>query len=93
MGKSKKRRRKTGRSGRNQHSSAQPHEKQPRKFGWIPLWGWILIFVVPLILSEYMFYVAGKRVSMILFPLAWIGFWATMMQRSGWQILKKRKDK
>ena len=93
MSRSKKQRIKTSRPDQNQRDSAQSHEKQPRKFGWIPLWGWVLIFVVPLILSEYMFYVAGKRFSMILFPLAWVGFWAAMMQRSGWQILQKRNDK
>jgi len=93
MGRNKKQRTKTSDLG--QPDSAQSHEKQkqPRRFGWIPLWGWVLIFVVPLVISEYMFYVAGKRFSMILFPLAWVGFWATMMQRSGWQILQKRNDK
>ena len=95
MGRNKKQRTKTSDLGQNRPDSAQSHEKQkqPRRFGWIPLWGWVLIFVVPLILSEYMFYVAGKRVSMILFPLAWIGFWVTMMQRSEWHILQKRKDR
>ena len=61
------------------------------KFSWIPLWGWILIFLIPLLLSEFMFYKAGRVLSMILFPIAWIGFWATVMHRSGWPILKKRK--
>jgi hypothetical protein len=64
-------------------------EGQAKPFGWIPLWGWVLIFLVPLALSEYMFYVADRTASMILFPVAWIGFWYMMMRRSGWPILKK----
>lgn len=65
-------------------------EERASKFRWIPLWGWILIFLIPLVLSEYMFYVAGRTMSMVLFPLAWIGFWGALMQRSGWPILKGR---
>jgi len=68
-------------------------EPRRRKFGWVPLWGWILIFIVPLVISEYMFYQVGRTVNMILFPLAWVGFWFIIMQRSGWPILKKRKEK
>jgi len=26
---------------------------------------------------------------MIVFPIAWVGFWATMMHRSGWGVLKR----
>jgi len=51
-----------------------------------------VIFLVPLIISEFMFYMAGRRLSMILFPVAWIGFWVAMMWRSGWPILKKRRE-
>jgi len=29
--------------------------EQARPFGWIPPWGWVLVFLVPLALSEYMF--------------------------------------
>jgi polyferredoxin len=75
-----------------QEAAPPPEEMRRRKFGWIPLWGWILIFVMPLVISEYMFYVVGRTVNMILFPLAWVGFWFIIMQRSGWPILKKRKE-
>lgn len=87
---------------RTRQESPPPEQKQPaipqspterpRKFTWIPLWGWILIFLVPLLISEYMFYMAGRTASMIVFPVAWIGFWIALMQRSGWPILKRRKD-
>ncbi len=60
------------------------------QYSWIPLWGWGLIFLLPLVFSEYMFYVAGRRLSMVLFPIAWVGFWYTMMRRSDWAILNKR---
>jgi hypothetical protein len=62
-------------------------------FQWIPLWGWVLIFLLPLLMSEFMFWKVGKTFSMILFPIAWVGFWYAMMQRSGWPILKRRKSK
>jgi hypothetical protein len=62
-------------------------------FQWIPLWGWILIFLVPLLVSEFMFWNVRRTFSMILFPVAWTGFWYVMMQRSGWAILKHRKGK
>ena len=92
MAKSKKRRGKKS-PQKNQSRKAQPgtqsDEERSSQFGWIPLWGWLLIFLVPLIISEFMFYTAGRRISMILFPVVWIGFWVAMMQRSGWSILKK----
>lgn len=50
-----------------------------------------MLFLVPLAISEYMFYTAGRHMSMILFPVAWIGFWYSVMQRSGWPILKGRR--
>jgi hypothetical protein len=82
----------------NQAMLSPPQEAAPppegkRKFDWIPLWGWILIFIVPLVISEVMFYQVGRTFNMILFPLAWVGFWFIIMQRSGWPILKKRKEK
>lgn len=56
-----------------------------------PLWVWILLFLLPLLASELMFYIAGRGLSMILFAIAWIGFWAAMLHRSGWAILKREK--
>jgi hypothetical protein len=93
MAKSKKRRTKGSPSNQGQRATpgTQDQEEEPRKFEWIPPWGWILIFVVPLVLSEFMFYRVGRWPSMILFPVAWIGLWVTLMQRSGWPILKKRR--
>lgn len=95
MAKSKKQRKKKqpSKQGQQIRPGANDQGEQPRRFDQIPLWGWILIFLVPLIASELMFYRVGRWPSMIVFPLAWIGFWAAMMQRSGWPILKKRKDK
>jgi hypothetical protein len=91
MAKSKKRQKKKPPS--TPRPQRQGQEEQTDQFGWIPLWGWILIFVAPLALSEFMFYRAGRTASMILFPVAWIGFWATIMHRSGWPIIKKRDEK
>ncbi|MCR4405697.1 MAG: hypothetical protein NUW24_02075 [Anaerolineae bacterium] len=88
----KKRKEQESPPDQRQPTVAQPQAERPRKFTWIPLWGWVLIFLVPLLISEYMFYVVGRTASMIIFPVAWIGFWIALMQRSGWPILKKRKD-
>ena len=96
MAKSKKQRKKKTASNRSVRTPprAQPEqEDQPRRFDWIPTWGWILIFLAPLALSEFMFYAAGRTKSMIMFPVAWIGFWVTIMYRSGWPIIKKRDKK
>jgi hypothetical protein len=96
MAKSKKRRNKKPPSNQRERASPQSEahsEEQPQQFGWIPLWGWILIFLAPLVISEFMFYMADRRASMILFPVAWIGFWVSLMQRSGWPIIKKRDKK
>ncbi|RLC69585.1 MAG: hypothetical protein DRI52_08605 [Chloroflexi bacterium] len=93
MSKSKRqKKKKTPRPGQKPRDTPQSQEEQPRKFTWIPLWGWVLIFLVPLAISEYMFYVVGRWASMILFPIVWVGFWIAIMQRSGWVILKKHKD-
>lgn len=91
MTKTKKRKKRESQLHQDQPAGLDPQPEPPRKFTWIPLWGWILIFLVPLVLSEYMFYVAGRIASMIIFPIAWIGFWVALMQRSGWPILKKKK--
>jgi hypothetical protein len=77
--------------GKKSKTSAAP-EDPIRRFSWIPLWGWALIFLVPLLLSEYMFYRVGRTASMILFPIAWVAFWASLMQRGGWSIFRKGKD-
>jgi hypothetical protein len=95
MAKSKKQRKnkQPSKQGQQATPSAKDQEVRIRSFDRIPLWGWVLIFLVPLILSEFMFYRVGRTASMIIFPLAWVGFWAAMMHRSGWPILKERKDK
>jgi hypothetical protein len=97
MAKSKKRQKKKPPLSQTQQTTPrtqrQHQEEQSGQFGWIPLWGWILIFFGPLALSEFMFYRAGRTVSMVLFPVAWIGFWITIMHRSGWPIIKKRDQK
>ena len=94
MAKSKKRRKKQpSKQSQQAKPSTKDQEQRISAFDRIPLWGWVLVFLVPLILSEFMFYQAGRTASMVIFPIAWIGFWAAMMNRSGWPILKKRKDK
>ena len=81
----------TKRRGRPEESKKE-EQQTSTAFQWIPLWGWVLIFLLPLIGSEFMFWKAGRTPSMILFPIARVGFWYVMMQRSGWPILKNRKS-
>ncbi|HEX2988551.1 MAG TPA: hypothetical protein VHS06_10315 [Chloroflexota bacterium] len=69
---------------------AQPPTKN---FRGIPLWGWILIFLLPLVMSEFMFSRAGRTSSAILFPIVWIAFWFVMMMRFGWPMFKKDKER
>jgi hypothetical protein len=57
---------------------------------FIPIWGWILIFLIPLLLSEFMFYVASRWFNLIAFPIVWIAFWWIIMYRSDWKIFKKK---
>jgi len=80
----------TRRRGHRERSERKEEREQETSFGWIPLWGWILIFLIPLLISEFMFWNVGKIPSMIMFPIAWIGFWYAIMERSGWPILKHR---
>jgi hypothetical protein len=83
--------------GKKAQAYKSDQERQPagkgERFGSIPLWGWIAIFVLPLVVSELMFYRVGRTLSMVLFPIAWVGFWVTVMQRRGWPILRKRQKK
>lgn len=73
-------------------SESQQQTETDVAFQWIPIWGWAIIFLVPLILSEFMFWKVGKVVNMILFPIAWIGFFYVMMERAGWPMLKSRQS-
>jgi hypothetical protein len=71
---------------------ARGSDQKARPFSWIPRWGWVLIFLVPLLMSEYMFYRVGRTASMVLFPVAWVAFWITLMQRSGWAVFRGREE-
>jgi hypothetical protein len=82
----------TRRSGHRERSKRKEKREQESSFDWIPLWGWVLIFMIPLLISEFMFWNVGKIPSMIIFPIAWIGFWYAIMERSGWPILKNQGD-
>ena len=84
----------TKRGSRRQKSQSQVEEPFDTSgaYEWIPVWGWVLIFLLPLLLSEFMFWNARRTASMVLFPVAWVGFWYVMMQRAGWPMLKGRKN-
>ncbi len=67
---------------RREKEKLEPNQKRQ----W-PRWVWWTLFLLPLLASELMFYVGGRGWSMLIFPLAWIGFWYTTMDRVGWPIL------
>jgi len=47
----------------------------------------VMLFIVPLVWSEYMFYVVNKWYSMVLFPIAWVGFWLSLYR------MKQQREK
>ncbi|MGB9777050.1 MAG: hypothetical protein ACPL7C_11010 [Anaerolineae bacterium] len=55
-----------------------------------PLWWWVFAFLFPLVISEIMFYMAGRWLSMVIFPIVWIGFWIAVAYRAGWLSREKR---
>jgi len=92
MGKKYRTAQKEQKSAKEARQEEEKGKESGAQYGWIPLWGWGLIFLLPLAFSEYMFYVAGRRLSMVLFPVAWVGFWYVVMKRSDWVIFNKRKQ-
>lgn len=77
---------------RRNRRTADTEETKENLFARLPLWVSVLLFILPLLASEFMFHRVDRRLSMILFPIAWVGFWIAMMERSGWPILKRGKD-
>ena len=57
--------------------------KQPPRY-WVRL----MVFLIPLIISELMFLRVGKVWEVIIFPIAWVGFFYFQMKRGGWNIFK-----
>jgi hypothetical protein len=55
---------------------------RPQPAYWIRL----LVFLIPLIASEFMFYRIGRGWSLIVFPVAWLGYWYFQMRRGGWNV-------
>jgi hypothetical protein len=71
----------------------EPDSTEEEYVSPFPLWVWVLIFILPLAFSEFMFYQVGRTFSMVAFPVAWVGFWWVMMERSDWAIFKQHKRK
>jgi|GEM_PF-889194 len=58
-------------------------KKQPPRY-WVRL----AVFLVPLILSEIMFWKGGRPWNAVIFPIAWVAFFYFQMKRGGWNIFK-----
>lgn len=86
-----RRKRRAGRTVASEQVEARPVASAKHWRARIPTWGWVLLFILPLVVSEFMFYMAGRIGSMILFPLVWVGFWAVTVRRSGWSFSKDRR--
>lgn len=51
-------------------------------------WIRLSVFLVPLVLSEIMFWHAGRLWEIIAFPIAWVAFFYFQMKRGGWNVFK-----
>ncbi|RIE11536.1 hypothetical protein [Candidatus Cryosericum hinesii] len=58
------------------------HKRQPR------YWVRLAVFLVPLILSEIMFWHVGRTWNLVIFPVAWVAYFYFQMKRGGWNVFK-----
>ena len=65
--------------------------KRPNKLARLSKWQFALLFIIPFILAEMLFFFGGRPVSMVLFPFLWVGFWAALLWANDWSPLKKTK--
>jgi len=58
------------------------HKRQPR------YWVRLAVFLVPLILSEIMFWHVGRRWNLVIFPVVWVAYFYFQMKRGGWNVFR-----
>ncbi len=67
--------------------------ERPNRLARMKKWQFALLFIIPFILAEVLFYFGGRPVSMMIFPFLWVGFWAALLWANDWVPLKKPKSK
>jgi len=65
--------------------------RRPNRLEKMSRLSFVLLFIVPLILGEILLYTGGRIISMYIFPLAWIGFWASLLYTNDWSPLIRRE--
>jgi hypothetical protein len=63
--------------------------KRPNRLARMARWQFALIFLIPLLLAEYLFYRGGRPISMAIFPFLWVGFWAALFYANNWEPLRE----
>ena len=95
---SKKRRSRKKQAKQAQNQPSQPQKKprepfkRPNKLKTMSRRTFALLFFIPFILGEILLYTGGRTASMVIFPVAWVGFWAALLYTSDWAPLVKRKE-
>jgi hypothetical protein len=94
---SKKRRSRRKQAKQAQNQQAQPQKKtkapykRPNRLEKMSRLSFVLLFFVPFILGEVLLYTGGRVISMYIFPVAWVGFWAALLYTNDWSPLIKRQ--
>ena len=73
-------------------SSKKSDYKRPNKLERMSRLTLVLLFIIPFLLGEVLLYTGGRIISMYIFPVAWVGFWAALLYTNDWSPLIKRKE-
>lgn len=71
----------------------KPTYQRPNRLAKMSKRGFALLFIIPFILAELLFYFGERQFSMMLFPFLWVGFWAALLWANDWVPLRKPKTK
>ena len=66
--------------------------KRPNKLEKMSRLTLAMLFFIPFLLGEVLLYTGGRIMSMYIFPVAWVGFWAALLYTNNWSPLIKRKE-
>jgi len=75
----------------SKQKTPQKAYKRPNRLEKMSRLSFALLFFVPFILGEVLLYTGGRVISMYIFPVAWVGFWAALLYTNDWSPLIKRQ--
>ena len=75
----------------SKQKTPQKAYKRPNRLEKMSRLSFVLLFFVPFILGEVLLYTGGRVISMYIFPVAWVGFWAALLYTNDWSPLIKRQ--